>query len=195
MKQKNSSVLKCISTLKKTLKEAVRFSALVLLMGVGIFSANAERKQISLREADPRFSLIAERSGLSYGSESFWFSVENNTGDEYEMVVSITLNLACVGPKSFDLGVNKVIRLKPNGRFSSSADYSHVYNVGADSKNCRISDGEGFTLYKGMSYRFSSIKKLGQQNDGEKKINSNPSEGKKSEAPAENGSFGRARLK
>lgn len=114
----------------------------------------AQRTKIPVAQADSRFTLIAERNGLTGGYESYYFYVENNTNREYKFVVDITLDLACAGTKSFDLGVNDIVHLKPYGKFTPSIDYVHNFT---GNKDCAIPEGKNYTLYRGMTYSIRNI--------------------------------------
>jgi hypothetical protein len=138
--------------------------ALVLctLLLLGAQSAHAQRKQVSIRQADPRFTLTIEKYWSKLGgSEEYFFTLQNNTGDEYELEVDVELDLACVENKSFRLGVNRKIRLSPHGTFTPKGDWSHIVTSGADNfKDCRLKDGDTYTLLQGVKYTYSSIKNL-----------------------------------
>lgn len=132
---------------------------------LGAQSAHAQRKQVSIRQADTRFTLIIEKYWSKLGgSEEYFFTLQNNTGEEYELVVDVDLDLACVGGKSFTLGVNRKIHLTPHGTFTPKGDWSHIVTSGADNfRDCRLKDGGTYTLLQGVKYTYSSIKNLSQQ--------------------------------
>jgi len=138
---------------------------MIVTIFTGILNANAQRKEIPIHQIDARFHLSAEKSWSSLGGqEEYWFSVQNNTIDEYKIVINIILELACVESKPFSLGFNRVVYLKSNGRFEPKDDYFHIYSAGVDNgKNCRLVDGNSFTLFKGMRYSISSIVNLTAQ--------------------------------
>jgi len=143
-----------------------------IIFGVSSIHVHGQRKSLTISQFDPRFTISAERywSGLG-GSEEYYFYVQNNTSDEYWLEIDITLNLACVGNKSFRLGVNKVAVLKPNDRFTPKSDWVHIYTSGADNfKNCRLADGKSFTLLQGVSYQVVSIKNITKQKAEDQKI-------------------------
>ncbi|MEJ8843113.1 hypothetical protein WG954_12050 [Lacibacter sp. H375] len=152
-------------------KSCIRKLGLLLLFISGSFSLSAQRKDVSVSQFDPRFTVSVQRYWSSLGgSEEYYFYVQNNTSEEYSMVVNVTLNLACVGTKNFTLGVNKVVWLKPNGRFTPEGDWSHIYTSGADNfKNCRLADGKSFTLLQGISYTVSNLTNVTQQKAAEEK--------------------------
>ena len=134
------------------------------LLLLGAQSAQAQRKQVSIRQADPRFTLTIEKYWSKLGGyEEYFFTLQNTTDEEYELVVDVDLDLACVGGKSFTLGVNRKVLLKPNGTFTPKGDYSHIFTSGADNfKGCRLKDGDTYTLLQGVKYTYSSIKNLSQ---------------------------------
>lgn len=133
---------------------------LTLVLTVLSNSIYAQKKEINLHQVDPRFHVSAKKYFSSTAaSEEYYFYVQNNTSDEYKMTISVTLDLACVGTKNFILGYNKIVHLKPNGKFDAQDDdWVHNYMVGdAKLKLCRLRDGDGFTLYQGLTYRISDI--------------------------------------
>lgn len=126
----------------------------------------AQFKDIPVAQIDERFSVTPQRHWSKLGGyEEYRFSINNKTGDEYKLVVSVTLDLACFGSRSFTLGYNKVVYLKPHGRFDPlNDDYSHVFTSGADNnKDCRLPDGDSFTLYRGMRYTISNVVNITQE--------------------------------
>lgn len=127
------------------------------------FVATAQRKDISISQADPRFTISAQRH-YGFGNEEYWFYIQNNTNEEYELVVNVTIRSTCHEPKNFMLGVNKVVRLKPKGRFTPDADWSHIYLGGEAQKACRKKDGDSYTYLAGISYQYQSIKNITQEN-------------------------------
>lgn len=140
--------------------------ALVLcsLLLIGTQSAHAQRKQVSIRQADPRFTLTIEKYWSKLGgNEEYFFTLENNTGEEYELVVEVDLDLACVGEKSFRLGVNRKIKLQPHGKFTPKGDWSHIFMGPDNFRNCRLKDGDTYTLLQGVKYTYSSIKNLSEE--------------------------------
>ncbi len=152
-------------------KSCIRVIAVLLFIVSGSITATAQRKEVSVSQFDPRFTVSVQRYWSSLGgSEEYFFYVQNNTNDEYNFVVNVTLNLACVGTKNFTLGVNKIVSLKPNGRFTPEGDWSHIYTSGADNfKNCRLADGNSFTLLQGISYTVSNVTNVTQQKAAEEK--------------------------
>lgn len=152
-------------------KSITRAAVLFVLLFTCFAAAKAQRKDVPVSQVDPRFTVSVQRYWSSLGgSEEYYFYVQNNTGEEYRMVIDVTLDLACVGTKQFTLGVNKVVHMKPNGRFTPDGDWVHIYTSGADNfKNCRLADGNSFTLLKGISYRISNITNITQQKAAEEK--------------------------
>lgn len=151
-------------------KQIVRTAGILIVILTCFLSSMAQRKQINVSQIDPRFTFSAERK-WAVGDEEYFFYVQNNTSEEYQMVVNVTLELACVGTKSFVLGYNKVVYLKPNDRFDAhDDDYSHIYTSGASYfKTCRLTDGNSFTLFKGIRYTYSSIENITQKKAAEEK--------------------------
>ncbi|WP_460681394.1 hypothetical protein [Mucilaginibacter boryungensis] len=129
-------------------------------------STKAQNRQIVLGQPDPRFNVRAESHFSTLGGwENYFFTVENKTSREYRMVIKVDMELACVGRKSFTIGVNGTVHLPPNGVFKPSQDYDHTVNS-PDSKNfkdCRLPDNAGgFTLVKSVSYTISDVQDLTQ---------------------------------
>jgi hypothetical protein len=152
-------------------KLCIRTLALLLPILFCSFSLSAQRKNVAVSQVDPRFTVSVERYWSSLGgSEEYYFYVQNNTGDEYSMVMNVRLDLACVGTKNFTIGVNKVVWLKPNGRFTPESDWVHIYTSGADNfKSCRLADGKSFTLLQGISYTLSNITNVTAQKAADEK--------------------------
>lgn len=146
--------------MKNTIKKVLFFVIAYLLMN----TLNAQRKSVNISQFDPRFTISAQKK-WGVGNEEYFFYVQNNTSDEYKMVINVTLDLACVGQKSFTLGINKIVYLKPNGKFDAfKDDWVHIYNSGADNfKDCRLKDGNSFTLFQGVSYQVSSLVNVTQE--------------------------------
>ena len=124
------------------------------------------QKSISFSQSDARFTISATRNS-GFGSETYKFYVQNNTSEEYSMQISVRLNLTCVGEKTFVLGYNKIVYLKPNGKFDAfDDDYVHTYfyDVKKD-KNClKWEDGgKSVTLFNGISYQITGIKNMTQE--------------------------------
>lgn len=135
------------------------FTLSIALMG---FSSHAQRIGIPIEQSDPNFTLTAVRSGLGSGYESYLFYVQNNTGREYKLVVNIDLELACEGTKSFKLGVNSIVHLHANEKFTPSKDYVHNY---FGNKDCAIAEGKSYTLFKSLRYSISSVVDISKENE------------------------------
>lgn len=111
-------------------KNAPLYLSLILSL---IFStAFAQKKEINLSQQDARFHVSAKRYFSTLGgAEEYWYYVQNNTSDEYKMTISVSIDLACVGTKNFVLGINRIVYLKPNGKFDAfKDDYAHIYKIG-----------------------------------------------------------------
>ncbi|MDP5200242.1 hypothetical protein [Flavobacterium sp. DG2-3] len=131
----------------------------ITLMG---FSSHAQSIAIPIEQTNPNFTLTAVRSGLGSGYESYLFYVQNNTAREYEIVVQIDLELACEGTKSFKLGVNSIVHLRANEKFTPSKDYVHNY---FGNKDCAIAEGKSYTLFKSLRYFISSVVDISRENE------------------------------
>ncbi|UOK41126.1 MULTISPECIES: hypothetical protein [Flavobacterium] len=133
------------------------------LILLGTLSVFGQRKSIAIQQTDTRFTISAERTGLSSGYESYYFYVQNNTNREYKIVVNVTLDLACEGSKSYVLGNNDILQLKPNERYSSSSRGEVYNNFG--NKNCAIAEGQSFTLFRGMRYSIGNVIDVTKENE------------------------------
>jgi len=112
----------------------------------------AQWRVIPIQQIDSRFTIRVERYWSSLGgSETYRYFIQNNTNDEFSMVVSVEKDLACVGRKTYKLGYNGIVRLKPRGTFDHNDDWVHIYTSGADNfRSCRLRDGDSFTLFKSI---------------------------------------------
>lgn len=126
------------------------------------FSASAQSKNIPIVQTDSRFTITAMRTGLSGGYESYLFYVQNNTNREYKIVVNIDLDLACEGTKSYNLGVNNVVHMRANEKFTPSKDYVHNY---FGNKDCAIPEGKSYTLFKSIRYTITNIVDVTKENE------------------------------
>ncbi|MEI8109687.1 MAG: cell envelope integrity protein TolA [Chitinophagia bacterium] len=144
---------------------------LTIFMILSSTIVHCQRKNIPVAQADPRFTVSAERYFSCFaGSEQYYFYVQNNTSDEYRLEIEVTLILACVGTKNFKLGNNYVVYLQPNGQFTPKNDASHIYTFLCDNiKNCRQVDGDSYTLLQNISYRVSNITNITLQKSQEEK--------------------------
>lgn len=150
-------------------------SLLIVCLSVDIYSqGNTNPKTVFVNQVDPRFTLSVERLWLTQGKEEYWFYVQNNTSQEYKLTINITLDLACVGTKSFDLGIDawrsetktngRMVYLEPNGRFGPKNDYFHYWYGGVDNgKACRLKDDDSYTLFKGIQFNISSVINVTEQ--------------------------------
>jgi hypothetical protein len=146
------------------IRNAKSLLVFLLLFG-GSQISNAQRKEIPVHQVDPRFTVSVYKS-WGEGSEEYFFYIKNNTSDEFKMEVNVTLDLACVGQKSFVLGVNRIVQIKGGDNFGPDDDWVHAYTSGADNfKNCRIADGKSFTLFKDMTYSIGSIENITEKKE------------------------------
>jgi len=119
------------------------------------------RRTVGVHQLDPRFTFGVEKywSGLA-DSEEYFYYVKNNTSEEYKIVIEVTLTLNCVGTKTYKLGWNKEIYLKPYGMFSPKDDAYHNYTISSDrekQKACLIAEGDTHTLFRGLTWTLSNI--------------------------------------
>lgn len=136
-----------------------------LLFFAESYSASAQWIDLNLNQADSRFEFSGKRYWSKLGgSEEYRFYVRNLTNDTYRLVVRVNLDLACVGQKSFLLGVNKVVYMKGGESFDAfKDDWVHIYTSGADNfKSCRLTDGDTYTLLKGVRYTIEKIENVTQ---------------------------------
>jgi hypothetical protein len=145
-------------------------TSLIFLCFLLTFSTDkvmAQKKDIYISsQVDSRFTFSAKRYFSTLGgSEEYWYYVKNNTSDVYKMVIDVTIDLACVGSKSYTLGVNKIVYIEANGFWDGfKSDWVHITNSGADNfKGCRLKDGDSYTLFKGLTYRISNIVNVTQE--------------------------------
>lgn len=150
-------MLNSFSTQSLSVRKRLPFFYILLFFLVSSLYANSQWTNIPVTQIDSRFTLTAERS-WGFG-EVYDFYIKNNTSDAYDIVVDITLHLACVGTKTFTLGVNQVAELEPNGSFSPDNDYVHGYTPPSPDnfKDCRLADGNTYTLFQGMEYHIRKI--------------------------------------
>jgi len=139
---------------------------LSLTIILSLFMCNdvkAQRKPVNVgRQADARFTLSAERFFSTLGGyEEYFYYVKNNTSQEYKIVVTITIDLACAGTKTYLLGINKVVYLPPNGSFTPDDDW--VHNVLGAKKDCAIKDGDSYTLFKGLRFTITNVQNLTEE--------------------------------
>ena len=136
---------------------------------LGSLSTHAQSISIPISQIDSNFTITAVRTGLSSGYESYLFYVQNNTNREYKIVVNIDLDLACEGTKSFNLGVNNVVHLRANEKFTPSKDYVHNY---FGNKDCAIPEGKSYTLFKSLRYTITNVIDVSKENE-EKAVKKN----------------------
>ncbi|MEN9599092.1 MAG: hypothetical protein RL596_1403 [Bacteroidota bacterium] len=149
-----------------SLNKKATISSIIGILFLGINCVYSQKVDIPIKQIDPRFTISAKRYFSTLGgSEEYWYYIKNNTSDKYSFVVDVTLNLACVGERSYTLGVNKVVILPPNGNFTPDDDWVHVLVSGADNfKNCRLKDGaNSYTLFKGLTYTISNVKNITEE--------------------------------
>jgi hypothetical protein len=136
------------------------------------------------RQVDPRFTLSAESHFSTLGGwEEYFYYVKNNTSQEYSIVVNIEIDLACVGTKSYTLGVNRIVYLPPNGTFTPKSDFVHSVVDGPDNfRKCRMKVGDTYTLYKGLTFTITDIVNLTEKKAAEAKKKADEAAAKQAEA-------------
>jgi hypothetical protein len=166
--------------MKKTL---LTLSILLILFVCN--EATAQRKPMNIgRQVDSRFTLSAESNFSTLGGwEEYFYYVKNNTSDEYSIVVTIDIDLACVGSKSYVLGVNKIVYLPPNGSFTPKSDWVHNVVDGPDNfKKCRMKVGDTYTLYKGLTFTITDVINLTEKKAADAKKKADDAAAKQAEA-------------
>jgi hypothetical protein len=166
--------------MKKTL---LTLSILLILFVCN--NATAQRKPMNVgRQVDSRFTLSAESNFSTLGGwEEYFYYVKNNTSQEYSIVVTIDIDLACVGSKSYVLGINKTVYLPPNGSFTPKSDWVHSVVDGPDNfRKCRMKVGDTFTLYKGLTFTITDVINLTEKKAAEAKKKADEAAAKQAEA-------------
>ncbi len=158
---------------------------LILCIATNAYSQlNSSSKSVQVHNPDARFTMRVEKIWSNMGGqEEYRFYVQNNTSQEFKLTINVTLDLACVGTKSFDLGIGawqpetnaegRIVYLRPNGRFEPKDDYFHMYSGGVDNgRACRLTDGDSFTLLNEMQYNITSVINVTERkaNEEQKKI-------------------------
>ncbi|TDQ08402.1 tetratricopeptide repeat protein [Pedobacter metabolipauper] len=140
--------------------KSIRFYAVIftVLSEFAGFHSFAQRKDIAVAQIDQRFTVSIQKN-WGVGFEEYFFTITNNTNDAYRLVMTVDLDLACVGKKKLTIGLNKFVYLPPNGKFTPEKDNDYTYNSGSDNfKDCRLKDGNSYTLLKELKYEFSDIR-------------------------------------
>ncbi len=126
--------------------------------------SHAQWIEKELRTNDPRYTITYKYSLWTGFSE--WeevkFYVQNHTGQELQMVVDATIDWTCGRSASFKLGYNKVVYMKPNGRFeANSDDWVHSKQTSKEKKECIITIGDKkYTTVSNISVQVSNIRDL-----------------------------------
>ena len=168
----------------KTTHFLITIFLIVCLSANSYSQLNSGSKSVQVHNPDARFTMRVEKiwSNLG-GQEEYRFYVQNNTSQEFKLTINVTLDLACVGTKSFDLGIGawqpetkaqgRIVYLRPNGRFEPRNDYFHMYSGGVDNgRACRLTDGDSFTLLNEIQYNITSVINVTERkaNEEQKKI-------------------------
>lgn len=137
---------------------------IILLLFVFLsFESYAQRRDFQLINNDARFTVSAQTSWAA-GNEEIFFYVDNNTNDEYVIVIDVTITSYCHPQKSFKLGVNNVVHLKPGGRFIPQGDWSHIFLGGEKQKDCRKPLQGEYTYVSSISFSISNVENRTEQN-------------------------------
>jgi hypothetical protein len=122
-------------------------------------NVKAQRKPVSVGQADPRFTVSVFRYWSKLGGyEEFWYYVKNNTSQEYRITVTVDLKFVCIAPKTYKLGFDRTVYLPANGSFTPDDDFVHNTEMGEDDfRKCRLKDGDSYTLLKTLSYTITNV--------------------------------------
>lgn len=142
------------------MKNYICFFLFICLSQIG----NAQRRNIPLNQADPRFTIRAESFYNFVHDEYYYFYVKNNTNETYRLVVDVTVTSPCFETRNYKLGVNRVIQIGPGEEFTPSKDYAHIFIGGDNTKTCRIKVGDTYTFISGIRYTYSEITNVTQEN-------------------------------
>ncbi|TAH06980.1 MAG: hypothetical protein EAZ13_07555 [Sphingobacteriia bacterium] len=139
---------------------------LVLVQFILHIDADAQKKDRFISQFDSRFTISLKSYYSSLGeSEEFFFYLKNNTNQEYKMVINVKLDIACEDKEPFKLGFNRIVYLQPNGEFSPKDDYFHyASNI---KKDCRLKDGDSYTVFKGVKYTVTDIQNITEKKEQE----------------------------
>lgn len=144
----------------------MKYHFLILLILLTTINVFAQRINIPVAQADSRFTITAERTGVRSGSENYYFYIQNNTNREFKIVVSIEVDLACDGTKHWLLGNNDIIHLQPNEKYSSSSR-GEVF-TGFANKDCAISEGNNtYRIFKSLRYSVSNVIDVSKKKEDE----------------------------
>lgn len=128
-----------------------------LVVGQFVVAQNSGRNKFEMRQLDPRFTIWAESHYNSVNDEYFYFYIQNNTNQRYDLVVNMTINSTCHASRTFRLHVNYVVTLMPGGRFTPDSDFEHIFQGGSNAKDCRVRRGDGYTFLSSFSYNYENI--------------------------------------
>lgn len=135
-------------------------------------NVKAQLIDIPMAQPDNRFTVSAKRYWNSVGDEQYLFFVQNNTDQEYKLVIRVTLDLACYGRQTFNLGYTGEVYLKPRGLFIPSKDDNTHNFLGGNAESrlsCRIKDGNSYTFLKSAMFQMTDIVNVSQEKTKEAK--------------------------
>jgi len=160
---KNYIVLLLVCLMSVCAKYHRILCCIFFIMGQFIVAQNSGRSRIDLHQSDARFTIWAESHYNFVNDEYFYFYIQNNTNEKYDLVVNVTINSTCHPSRTFKLHVNKVVTLLPGGRFTPDSDWEHIFQGGSNAKDCRVKRGDSYTFLSSISYNYQSIVNVTEQ--------------------------------
>lgn len=134
-----------------------------LVVGQFVIAQNSVRTTIDLHQKDPRFKIWAQSYYNFVNDEEFYFYIQNNTNQKYNIVVNVTINSTCHPSRTFKLDYNDVVTLMPGGRFTPDSDNSHIFIGASNAKDCRVKRGDKYTFLSSIDYYYESIVNVTEQ--------------------------------
>jgi chemotaxis protein histidine kinase CheA len=102
---------------------------------LGAHCLHAQFIEVARPDVDPRIIIYYSYELTSRGlNEEIRFKVKNNTASELRVTIKATTRYQCNMGQSFDVGINGVVRLEPNGFYNGQSD--HVRSITQKSKDC-----------------------------------------------------------
>lgn len=135
-------------------------ATIFILSVTSITYGQRKRREISLSQADARFTIRAESYYNFVNDESIFYYIQNNTNEKYELVVEVTVSANCQPQRTYKLGYNRIVFLNPNGAFTPKNDWVHNIIGAANAKDCRQRVGDTFTFITDISYKYLSIRNV-----------------------------------
>lgn len=140
----------------------IKLAVVIAIIMIGLpFNAQEiqDSTRVDLEQLDERFILTAQHT-FNENWEEYFFSIQNNTEDEYAMVVNFTLNSPCHDQRTFSLQANGKNTLKPKATFTSDPKLVLFFEGGPEKDSCRQAMENSFTFLSGITYKFVNIRNL-----------------------------------